>query len=336
MKVWIDVTAAAHVLVFRPLVELLRERGHDVEITTRDYGQTLQLLELHGLEATVLGRHAGRSELAKARALASRLRALRHWAKPRKFDVALAHGSHELTLSARALGVPSATTHDYEYALLQHQLGMRAANKVVVPDSIPTERFRRFGVKPPKLATYPGLKEEYYLSDFEPDARMLDELGIDRDRVLVVMRPPPDVSQYHRHGNPLFARTLDYVGARDDAQTVVVPRTEEQRDYVTGLRLPSVILPKRAIDAQSLIAFADLVVSAGGTMNREAVALGVPVYTTFTGRLGGVDEALIRAGRLNPLSDPGALELRKRDDSSNDRIRRDPALLLELLLSARA
>jgi uncharacterized protein len=322
------------VLVFRPLVALLQERGHDVEITTRDYGQTLQLLDLHGLEATVLGRHAGRSELAKARALASRLRGLRRWAKPRHFDIALAHGSHELTLSARALGIPSATTHDYEFALLQHHLGLRAANKVVVPNSIPIERFKRFGVKPPKLATYPGLKEEYYLADFDPDPRVLDELGIDGARVLVVMRPPPDVSQYHRHGNPLFARTLDHIGALDNVQTVVVPRTEEQRDYVTGLRLPSVILPERAIDAQSLIAFADLVVSAGGTMNREAVALGVPVYTTFTGRLGGVDEALIRDGRLKPLVDPLALELRKRD-ASGDRVRRDPALLLDLLLSAR-
>jgi len=329
----VDVTAAAHVLVFRPLVGLLRERGHEVEVTTRDYGQTLQLLDLHGLDATVLGRHAGRSEVAKARSLFSRLRALRRWAKPRGFDLALAHGSHELTMSARALGVRSATTHDYEFALLQHQLGMRAANRVVVPDLIPAERFKRFGVKPPKLATYPGLKEEYYLSDFEPDAGVLEQLGVDRERVLVVLRPPPDVSQYHRHGNPLLAQTLDYIGARDDVQAVVVPRTEEQRAYVTGLQLSSVILPDRAVDAQSLIAFADLVVSAGGTMNREAVALGVPVYTTFTGRLGGVDEALIQTGRLKPLSDPHTLELRKRGAEGGERVRRDPALMLDLLLS---
>jgi uncharacterized protein len=149
----------------------------------------------------------------------------------------------------------------------------------------------------------------------------------------VVLRPPPDVSQYHRHGNPLFARTLDYVGARNDVQAVVVPRTEEQRAYVTGLRLPSVILPDHAVDAQSLIALADVVVSAGGTMNREAVALGVPVYTTFTGRLGGVDEALIRTGRLKPLSDPGTLELRKRGAGAVERVRRDPALMLDLLLA---
>jgi predicted glycosyltransferase len=327
-------TAPAHVLVFRPLIRLLRERGDEVEITARDYAQTLQLSELHGLEPTVMGRHGGRSRVSKARALLARLRALRRWAHPRDFDLALAHGSHELTLSARGLGIPSATTHDYEFALLQHQLGMRAANKVVVPESIPAERLARFGVRPPKLRLYPGLKEEYYLADFEPDPSVLDELRVDRERVLVVLRPPPDVSLYHRHANPLFPQTLDCLGRLGSVHAVVLPRIEAQREYVRDLALPSVIVPDRAVDAQSLIALADVVVSAGGTMNREAVALGVPVYTTFGGRLGGVDEELIRQGRLKPLTDPRALELHKREDNSGDRVRRDPAVMLNLLLTA--
>jgi uncharacterized protein len=327
-------TASAHVLVFRPLIRLLRERGDEVEITARDYAQTLQLLELHGLEATVVGRHGGRSRLGKARSLFSRLHALRRWARPRDFDLALAHGSHELTLSARRLGVPSATTHDYEFATLQHHLGMRAATKVVVPDSIPEDRLARFGVRPPKLLRYPGLKEEYYLSDFEPDPEVLDRLGVDRERVLVVLRPPPDVSLYHRHSNPLFPQTLDYLGSLDDVHSVVLPRTDPQRAFVRELALPSVIVPDSAVDAQSLIALADVVVSAGGTMNREAAALGIPVYTTYGGRLGGVDEELIREGRLQPLTDPRALELRKRQGEADDRVRRDPAAMLELLLTA--
>src|SRR4051812_8063910 len=303
LKVWVDMTASAHVLVFRPLIRLLRERGDEVEITARDYAQTLQLLELHGLEATVTGQHGGRSRLGKARSLFSRLGALRRWARPREFDLALAHGSHELTLSARRLGVPSATTHDYEFATLQHQLGMRAATRVVVPESIPPERIARFGVVPPKLQRYPGLKEEYSPADFEPDEGVLDALGVDRTRVLVVLRPPPDVSLYHRHSNPLFPQTLDYLGAHPEVQAVVLPRTDEQRAFVGTLDLPSMIVPERAVDAQSLIALADVVVSAGGTMNREAAALGVPVYTTYGGRLGGVDEQLIREGRLKPLTD---------------------------------
>ena len=334
MKVWVDMTASAHVLVFRPLIQLLRARGDEVEITARDYAQTLQLLELHGLEATVIGRHGGRSRTGKARSLFSRLHALRTWARPRGFDLALAHGSHELTVSARRLGIPSGTTHDYEFATVQHQLGMRAATRVVVPESIPPERLERFGVRPPKLQRYAGLKEEYYLSDFDPDPRVLELLGVDRSRILVVLRPPPDVSLYHRHSNPLFPQTLDFLGAHPEVQAVVLPRTEEQREFVRELDLPSMVVPDRAVDAQSLIALADVVVSAGGTMNREAAALGVPVYTTYGGRLGGVDEQLIREGRLKPLTDPRALELVKRQDASGTRVRREPQLMLDLLLTA--
>ncbi len=337
MRVWIDMTASAHVLVFRPLIALMRGAGDDVEITARDYAQTLELLELHSLEATVIGRHGGRGRLGKARQLRSRLSALHGWAKGRSFDVALAHGSHELTITARRLGVPSSTTFDYEFAWLQHQLGCRAATRVVVPDAIPPERLARYGTRPPKLLQYAGLKEEYYLSDFEPRPAVLDELGVDRGRVLVVLRPPPDVSLYHRHSNPLFPQTVEQLGRDESVHAVVLPRTTEQRDYVRGLDLPSLLIPEQAVDAQSLIALADVVVSAGGTMNREAAALGVPVYTTYGGRLGGVDEELIRAGRLVPLTDPRAIELRKREDgASAERTRRDPQLLLDLLLSARS
>ncbi|MGZ4309203.1 MAG: DUF354 domain-containing protein [Gaiellaceae bacterium] len=331
MRVWIDITNSPHVLVFRPLIALLRERGAEVEVTSRDYAQTVQLLELHRIDAEILGVHGGRGRLGKAQAMASRMRALRSWARGRRFDVALAHGSHELTLTARRLGIPSATTFDYEFAWLQHQLGCRAATRVVVPEAIPPERLERYGVRPPKLRRYPGLKEEYYLSDFEPDPAALAQFSVDPARTLVVIRTPPDVALYHRHSNPLFPQVLERIGRDETVDAIVLPRTAEQRDLVRGLGLPSLQVPEQAADGQSLIAAADLVVSAGGTMNREAVALGVPVYTTFGGRLGGVDELLIREGRLIPLSDAGALDLRKRE-SEGERIRRDPAEMLELLL----
>jgi hypothetical protein len=320
MRVWCDFTASAHPLVFRPLVERLEAQGHEVEITARDYAQTLQLIESHGMSATVIGHHGGRSALGKFAQMRSRLKALRQWAKGRDFDIALAHGSHELTMTAHRLGIPSATTFDYEWAWLQHQLGCRAATRVVVPDAIPPERLAKYTAVPPKLRQYPGLKEEYYLSDFEPNETVLADWSIDPARVLVVLRPPPDVSLYHRHSNPLFPQTLEHLGRAEHVHA--------------SLELPSVMVPEQAVDAQSLIAFADLVVSAGGTMNREAAALGVPVYTTYGGRLGGVDEQLIRDGRLRPLTDPRALELEKRTTTAGDRDRRDPQLMLDLLLSA--
>jgi hypothetical protein len=331
VKVWVDITAPAHVLVFRPLIEILRERGDEVEVTAREYAQTVQLLERHGIEAELIGRHGGRSRVSKLRTMVTRLRALRRWAKGRHFDAALAHGSHHLTMTARALGIPSGTTFDYEFATVQHQLGCRAATIVTVPDAIPPERLERYGVRPPKLRRYPGLKEEYYLSDFEPDPKAVEGLGLDTARVLVVVRTPPDVSLYHRKSNRLFPLVLNHLGGEDRVQAIVVPRTPDQRDFVRSLDLPSLVVPDEAVDAQSLIAFSDLVVSAGGTMNREAAALGVPVYTTYGGRLGGVDEALIREGRLRPLTDPRALELVKRDGEGG-RVGRDPKDLLALLM----
>ena len=331
MRVWIDITNSPHVPFFRPLIRLLEADGHEVAVTAREYAQTLELLELQGIPHHVVGpRHGGGGVFGKARALAGRLPALRRFGREGRFDVALAHGSHELTLAARSLGIPSATAHDYEYASLQHHLGLRAATRAVFPEAIPAERLARYGARPPKLVRYPGIKEEYYLADFEPDASAVE--GIDPERVLVVVRTPPEVSLYHRHGNPLFREVLERLGRDPGAHAVVLPRTAEQRRQLEAMRLPSLHVPERAVDAQSLVALADLVVSAGGTMNREAAALGTPVWTTFAGRLGAVDTALIRTGRLKLLRSPAELELRKREGGHGERVRRDPRVLLDLLL----
>jgi len=303
MRVWIDVSNSPQVPFFRPLIALLEERRHDVQVTTRDYAQTLELLRLHGIQHSVVGPgHGGAGAIGKGRAMAGRVRSLRRFAKNEGFDVALSHASHELPLVARSLGIPSAYAFDYEFARVQHGLGCRAARRVVVPEAIPQDRLDRLGASTRKVRRYPGLKEEYYLHASEPDEAVLEELGLDRDRVLVVVRTPPEVSLYHRHGNPLVTDVLQRLGRDQDVQAVVLPRTEEQRRAITGLDLPSLVLPTTAVDAQSLVALSDIVVSAGGTMNREAVALGVPVYTTFAGRLGAVDEALIAEGRLRPLT----------------------------------
>jgi uncharacterized protein len=332
MRVWIDITGPAHVLVFRPLVQVLRERGAEVEITTRAFSQNVELLRLHGMDAEVVGTHGGRSRVGKAFTMATRLAALVRWARSRRFDGALAHASHHLTMAARALRIPSSTTFDYEYATVQHQLGCRAANVVLVPEAIPPDRLKRYGVRPPKLRQYPGLKEEYYLADFEPDPGVLDHLGLDAGRVLVVVRTPSDYALYHRNPSPLFPGLLERLGRAPEVQAVVLARTQEQRAEIVARGLPSLVVPEHAVDAQSLIALSDLVVSAGGTMNREAVALGVPVYTTFGGRIGAVDEALLREGRLRRLTDPKELKLVKRAATGAGRVRRDPRHFLDSLL----
>lgn len=325
-------TAPAHPLVFRPIIKRLREQGHEVEVTARDYAQTLELLRMLDIEHTEFGRHGGESRGRKVAALFTRARQMRKFAKGKQFDLAACHGSNDLPIAARRLGIPAADMFDYEFATYQHNVGCRLANRVMTPDSIPPERLRRYGVDDKKLAQYPGLKEEYYLADFEPNEAVLDQLGLERAKVIVILRPPPDVSLYHRKSNPLFPQVVRHLGTHDEVQAVVLPRTTAQKEYVRSLELPSLVIPDHAVDAQSLIALSDLVVSAGGTMNREAVALGTPVYTTYGGRLGGVDEALIRANKLRPLTDPRALDLHKKT-AEGARTRRDPQLLVDLFLN---
>jgi predicted glycosyltransferase len=325
VRVWVDLTNSPHVLVMRPVIDVLRGRGAHVEVTARDFAQTLGLLERFRIDHTAIGRHRGAHVGGKAVGLASRSGALVRWARGRRFDLALGHGSNDVSIAAALLQIPSATAFDYEFAKLQHAINCRLARRIVVPDAIPTERLRPYGATPEKLRPYAGLKEEYYLADFEPDPAILDELGLDPSRPLAVVRTPPAVSLYHRFEAPLFGQVLDRLRGH---QVVVLPRVESQRAELGGF-----IVPERAIDAQSLMAFADLVISAGGTMNREAVALGAPVWTTFEGRLGAVDERLIAEGRLRRLTRAEDVVLEKRAaGAAGERVRRDPEVFADLFV----
>jgi predicted glycosyltransferase len=340
MRVWIDLTNSPHVLVMRPVFERLRAEGHEVRVTARDFAQTVELCERLRIPYTAIGRHRGERLAAKALGLFSRSAALVRWARAdaraagRGFDIALGHGSNDVSVAAAILRIPSSTMFDYEWATVQHNVNCRLASAVVVPQAIPPQRLERYGAVR-KLHRYEGLKEEYYLADFEPDPGVLEDLDLDRGRPIVVVRTPPEVSLYHRFANDLFAQVLARLQAQateQGLQAVVLPRVAAQREQLG--QTPGFVVPEHAIDAQSLVAFADLVISAGGTMNREAVALGTPVYTTFEGRMGAVDERLISEGRLRKLSSAEELELHRRADApAEPRVRRDPAALVDLLLS---
>jgi hypothetical protein len=328
VRVWVDFTNSPHVLVLRPVIDRLRDQGHEVRVTARDFAQTLALCDRFGIEHTAIGRHRGAGLADKALGLASRSTELLRWARRQgRFDLAIGHGSNDITVAAALLRIPCSTTFDYEWATVQHTINCRLAQAVVVPELIPPERLYRYGARR-KLGRYPGLKEEYYLADFEPDSQVLSDLGLDPEQPIAVVRTPPAVSLYHRFENDVFGQVLDKLRG---AQTVVLPRTPEQRAEIGGAG--GFIVPERAIDAQSLIAYADLVISAGGTMNREAVALGTPVFTVFEGRLGAVDERLIADGRLAHLERPDQVRLAKRVVGADParRVRRDPGLLVDLL-----
>lgn len=327
----------------RPIIAGLRERGHEVAVSTRSYGQTEGVLDRLGIPYVTFGSHAGGGTAAKAAALGRRSSALLRWARRQHFDLALAHGSVDIAAVGTVLRIPQVQMQDYEYAGLQRKLAWRAARRVIVPDAIPLDRLSRAGASERKLIRYPGLKEDYYLADFEADPGIVADVGLDRlgvaaerdrdDRVLLVVRPPPESSSYHAE-NPAYERVLDRLVAEPNAVAVLIPRTERQRRAALDRAEPSLVVPADAVDAQSLIAFSDLVISAGGTMNREAVALGVPAYTIFSGRMGAVDEHLIATGRLRELGRPESLDLSKREGDPGPVDPRPADPLVEGVLSA--
>lgn len=312
-KVWIDLTNSPHVLFFRPILRRLDEAGVETVVTARDFAQTLGLLERFGIEHTVIGRHGGASLLGKSLGLARRSGSLLRFGRGRGFTQAVSHGSNDLAVAARMLRLHSTVLHDFEGARGMHQINFRLADKVMMPDVVPYSSLASMGLDERRYRPYPGLKEQVALADFEPDEHVLSELGLDAARPIAVMRPPATMSLYHRGlASTLFDEVLQRL-VDSEAQVVLLPRTAEQ---ARALALDaSVLVPERPVDGPSLVWIADIVISAGGTMNREAAVLGVPTWTTFAGTLGAVDRSLIAAGSLRVLEHADDVVIAKRQPS---------------------
>lgn len=306
MRLWIDLANSPHVPFFGALAEEFAARGHETEWTARAFAQTVELAREAGLAAEVIGGHGGRELSGKAGNLIGRAFALARWARARRFDLAVSHNSYSQIVAARLLGLRSVTLMDYEHQPANH-LAFRLARRVVVPRAFPEESLRRFGARPRKVRRYDGIKEDVYLADFAPDPRAVAELrhalGVIDDETLVIVRPPARDALYHRFENELFDALLARLAASEQARTVFLARNEAQRaEFAARLTSERFILPRRALNGSLLVAAADLVVSAGGTMNREAAALATPAATIYAGAWAAVDEQLVREGRLTRLA----------------------------------
>jgi predicted glycosyltransferase len=275
-----------------------------VLVTARAHAQTVELARRRWPDILVIGDQSPRRPGAKALKIAHRAEELWRLARRTRPDVAFSHGSYAQLLAARAAGVPAVTMMDYEHQPANH-LSFRLATRVIVPEVFPDSSLRRCGAHPRKVVRYPGFKEELYLEGTEPDPSVIDEMKLERSKVIAVMRPPPDGALYHRKKNLRFDELLDLALARRDVRPVVLPRDVQQRDRYA--RLSGVAIPARPIDGISLLASADVSIGAGGTMSRESALLGVPTYTVFSGPLGAVDAALIRSGLLRDLRAPGTM-----------------------------
>jgi predicted glycosyltransferase len=317
VRIWIDLANSPHVPFFRALVPEFRKRGHEVVVSARDFAQTVELSEKAGLQATVIGRHGGRGLGGKGTSLFERAANLARWARKSKFDLAVSHNSYSQILAARLLGLRTVTLMDYEHQPANH-LAFRFASRVIVPESFPSAGLRRFGAAGSKTVRYSGIKEDVYLANFQPDPDfrlILGDLGISPEHVLVVVRPPARDALYHRFENDLFDLLMAQLASKPNLRVILLPRTDAQRSLYRESGFENFVVPLQSLDGSNLISASDLVISAGGTMNREAAALGIPAATIYAGEWAAIDEMLVRAGRLlriATIDDLNRLEFRKK------------------------
>ncbi len=301
MKIWIDLGNSPHVPFFLALAPELERRGHEILWTARDYAQTVELVRRANLPVEVFGTHGGKGILQKGAKFGGRVFDLTRWAHGKKIDLVLSHNSHEPLAVARLLRVKSVNLMDYEHHPM-NRLSFRLANRVVVPETFPNEFLRKFGAYE-KAKKFAGIKEDVYLADFQPDTNFENELnllGVTPDNILLVVRPHAPEALYHRgFANEILDELLDKFAADENVKIILLPRKDYQGAELRQKHpQKNIIIPGKALDGANLLAFADFVFSGGGTMNREAAALGVPTATIFAGLPAAIDEYLFREGRL--------------------------------------
>jgi predicted glycosyltransferase len=306
VKIWVDLVNSPQVLVLKPVVDELARRGHELLVTTRDFAQTVQLADRAGLRHVSLGRHGGNRRSRSILVNLQRVALVASHVRGQGVDLALSHNSYSQAVAARILGIPFVTMMDYEHHRANH-LAFRLARRVLVPAVFPDAALAAFGASK-KTVRYPGLKEQMYLGQFTPDPDFPRAIGLPADRPVVVARPPGTWAAYYHGRGKLFAAFLQRAMTHPSAFLVFLPRIPAQEDIVRGAAPDRVLVPSRALDGPNLLYYADLAVSGGGTMNREAAVLGTPAYSVFEGPAAAVDRELASAGRLTIVQSSADVE----------------------------
>ena len=299
-KIWIDLDNSPHVPFFIPIMKELEKRGHSVFLTTRDCFQVCGLADYYKLDHKRIGKHYGANKLLKVLGTVWRSLQLAPLVLKERPDLSLSHGSRSLIILSSLLRIPTVLLYDYEYSqsipFLKPALGIAPE---VINDPQIAKHFR-WGTR-----GYSGLKEDVYVQSFSPDSLFLHKLNINKTDIVVTIRPPATEAHYHNpESEKLFFDVVEFLGNTPDVRMVILPRNEKTQRELVYRTWPSwceerkIIVPNQALNGLDLIWHSDLVVSGGGTMNREATALGVPVYSIFRGKIGAVDKYLAEQGRL--------------------------------------
>jgi uncharacterized protein len=305
-KIWIDLENSPHVPFFRPIIKELEERGCEVVLTARDCFQVCELADMAGLNYRQIGRHYGKNRIAKVVGLGVRVLQMTPFVLREKPAISVSHGSRSLSVLSSLLGIPSIVIADYEYAehRLSNLLGSAQKKWIMTPDIIPSVIFEKSGTLKDHILHYPGIKEDVYTPFFQPDPSLKDVLGLRASDTVVTIRPPATEAHYHNpESEKLLLAVFELLSAHREVKAILLPRTPKQETQLRDARpdlfaAGKIVVPKHAVDGLDLIWYSDVVISGGGTMNREAAALGIPVYSLFRGTMGAVDKHLAETGKL--------------------------------------
>ena len=299
-KIWIDLDNSPHVPFFKPIIHELSVRGYDVFLTARDAFQVAELIKHFNLSARLIGHHYGKNKLLKAIGLFYRVFQIAPSVLKEKPDLALAHGSRTQYLLASLLRIPAVQIFDYEHA---QAMPIVRAGWIMIPEII-NENISKYD----NIIRYPGIKEDVYVPSFKPDGKIMAELGLSEGDLVITVRPPATEAHYHNpQSEELFIAVINFLGEKQNTRIVLLPRNDKQASFLKK-RWPEwcanskIIIPDHVVNGLNLIWYSDLVVSGGGTVNREASALGVPVYSIFRGKIGAVDRYLSETKRLVLIS----------------------------------
>jgi hypothetical protein len=326
-NIWIDLDNTPHVPFFIPIKNELKKRGHRVILTARDAYQVKELAKENNLFFKTIGRHYGKNKIKKVVGWLLRSFQLIPFVINNKPAIALSHGSRSQIFIANLFRVPTILIADYEYS---RTAPFSSPRWIIVPEALKSAK-----LPSKRVMTYDGLKEDIYVPFFTPDKSILVSLDISDNELIISVRPPAIEAHYHNpEGEKLFYEFVDWVLTASPARIILLPRNKKQENEIRHKKPQwfkdgRVKIPARVVNGLNLLYFSDIVVSGGGTMNREAASLGIPVYSIFRGPIGRIDRRLEEEGRLTLISSPddfSKIRLEKREKMLPIDLRARPAL----------
>ncbi len=331
MRIWIDVMTPKQARVFSQVYRVAMSKGHEVLLTARSHGETTQILSMEGIPHLSVGRHGGRELRSKLKAYARRALDLIDPVAEFRPHVLISLSSPEAVRVAFGLGVKVVSLNDTPHSVHVGRLTLPLSDRLVYPAAIPAHRWLSLGARAEALRPYYGVDEVSWILPVLGRARFGG-----REGGLAVVRPEESHAAYLARNSghasvvePCLEFLLD-----NGYRVVLLPRYEDQRSYFQKKYGDRVEIPERAVDPVPLYSAADVVISGGGTMSREAAMFGTPAISLFP--LEDplyVDEFLASLGLpLFRFRDPrAALSLLERIARDPDRFRVNPSPVLSLL-----